>query len=111
MLRLLQGDGVFGQTDAASDLNETEGLQEEGLETARFLHLLLGHGRKMLQLSHQQRVLCRERAVLLQDLSKVAAAEKKQTKNFQVEMIRIGCLAAIGFKIKLSIWVKLEYIL
>lgn len=70
---LLQTDGVLRQGNTTPDLNEAKGLQEEGLEAARFLDLELSFNGEIFQLSHQQRVVSTKGTVLLQDLSKVAA--------------------------------------
>lgn len=76
---LLQGDGVLRQANTTPDLNEAKGLQEEALEAARFLDPELSFSREMFQLSHQQRVVSTKGAVLLQDLSKVAAGGNKHS--------------------------------
>lgn len=51
------------------------GLQEEGLETACISDAVLSIWRKIVQFSHQQRILRVQGARCLQDLSKIADGE------------------------------------
>ncbi|TNN61990.1 hypothetical protein EYF80_027825 [Liparis tanakae] len=88
--RLLQGNRVLRQADAPPDLYEAEGLQEEGLKAARFLDLHLSHGREVPQLAHQQRVLCNQRAVLLQDLSKSPDKESRVLRSRSTTWLRVS---------------------
>lgn len=66
---------MLSETDMTPHPYEVEGLQEESLEAARFPDARLSYRRKIVQLSHQQRVLGGQGAMLLQDLGKIADRE------------------------------------
>lgn len=69
---LLQGDSVLSESDVTSHPYEAGGLQEESLQTARCSDAVLSFRRKIVQFSHQQRVLGGQGTMFLQDLVKIA---------------------------------------
>lgn len=66
---------LLSQEDTTLHPHETGGLQEESLEAARFSDAGLSFRRKIVQLSHEQRVVGGQGAVLLQDHNKIAEGE------------------------------------
>lgn len=75
MVQLVQADSVLSQAHTTPRPYEADGPQEESLEAARFSDALLSYRRKIVQLSHQQRVLGGQGAVFLQDLGKIAEGQ------------------------------------
>lgn len=63
---------MLSESNVTSHPFEAEGLQEESLETARCSDVVLSFRRKIVQFSHQQRVLGGQGAMFLQDLGKIA---------------------------------------
>lgn len=72
---LLQASSMLSQSDTTPHPYKMTGLQEESLETACVSDAVLNNWRKIVQFSHQQRILGVPGAIFLQDLSKIADGE------------------------------------